>query len=651
MRVPCLLFLLTTIYCGAELTWPSGQALPWFETPAATLDAISLRDHRADDLLTLSALQGQVNRTRPRIFLIDRRAEEGTHTWPESRTIQLGERLLRTKEELLEKYAHEISGVVLYDPTLSSHYRNLAGTIAGVEKALPMTPLLHNQLKSKGINLKVLRDLTKYPYRTSLEIYQYLYDHEWPRCSKRVILSARPSTRGGDHHHTRDLAAATGAAIIWLDGREPQERALMERFFKDMTAGEAIALGWYATERSGITTASKFGIGTLPADHFSNGSVYAGGDHRIRVAQVPPCPPLQNKIYVALMISDGDNIQYTQHAMRRIWDESEQDRGKYALNWTIAPGLVDIAPGILNHYYTTATPQDCFVTGPSGMGYAMPVNTLEEPGAPVGPVLTDPQRMQGYAEMTSRYLQRSGLRVMTIWDNATPMQRRAYETHCRSLYGATVQNFRDLPSVRSSIENKRLRFEKLVIPYTTTFEHLYRSLSREIQNKDPDQPLFLAYQVNIWKELKPKRLNQLASSIAQLYPDQVEFVRADHYFNLFNQANDLPYNLCLRALALQKGGDTLIDGSPDTSWQSEQPMVIDLKKEASILRIRLLVEKQISENLVLSVSSDAQKWHTINWEKRRSESFLDVDLPPTKARYLKVMSPDQSVSEIEVYGL
>jgi len=252
--------------------------------------------------------------------------------------------------------------------------------------------------------------------------------------------------------------------------------------------------------------------------------------------------------------------------------------------------------------------------------------------------------------MTSRYLQRSGLRVMTIWDNATPMQRRAYETHCRSLYGATVQNFRDLPSVRSSIENKRLRFEKLVIPYTTTFEHLYRSLSREIQNKDPDQPLFLAYQVNIWKELKPKRLNQLASSIGQLYPDQVEFVRADHYFNLFNQANDLPYNLCLRALALQEGGDTLIDGSPDTSWQSEQPMVIDLKKEASILRIRLLVEKQISENLVLSVSSDAQKWHTIKWEKGQSESFLDIDLPPTKARYLKVMSPDQSVSEIEVYG-
>ena len=83
---------------------------------------------------------------------------------------------------------------------------------------------------------------------------------------------------------------------------------------------------------------------------------------------MPRKPKLDNKAYVAVFISDGDNIQYTQRAMRRIWDRAAPHRGKVPLNWTIAPGLVDIGPGILNYYYTTATEKDCFVTGPTGMG-------------------------------------------------------------------------------------------------------------------------------------------------------------------------------------------------------------------------------------------------------------------------------------------
>jgi hypothetical protein len=177
--------------------------------------------------------------------------------------------------------------------------------------------------------------------------------------------------------------------VVWLDCRIPAEKELLRKFFGDMKAGNAVVLGWYSTERSGVTTASEFGIGTLPADHFTSPSVYAGSDHRIRIPEVPKRPALENKAYVAIFISDGDNLQYAQRAMRRLWDRSAASRGKVALNWTIAPGLVDIGPGILNYYYTTATPHDCFVAGPSGMGYMMPFNTLDEPGAPVGACLTD----------------------------------------------------------------------------------------------------------------------------------------------------------------------------------------------------------------------------------------------------------------------
>ena len=105
-----------------------------------------------------------------------------------------------------------------------------------------------------------------------------------------------------------------------------------------MPAGNAVVLGWYATERSGVTTATRFGIGTMPADHFMNATVFAGGSHEIRIPAAPEPPALENKLYVTIFLSDGDNIQYTQHAMRRIWDRSSDVRGKMPLNWTIAPG-------------------------------------------------------------------------------------------------------------------------------------------------------------------------------------------------------------------------------------------------------------------------------------------------------------------------
>jgi len=359
--------------------------------------------------------------------------------------------------------------------------------------------------------LPVLVDLTELKYSSPIEIYEYLYQNDWAQCEKRLIVSARPT----DLHHTRDIAAACGIAVVWLDNRIPAERDLMRKFFRDMKAGEAVALGWYTSERSGITTASEFGIGTMAADFYLDASVHSGTEHHIQIPKVPRMPELTNKVYVAIFISDGDNIQYVQHALRGIWDRSASRRGKVPLNWTIAPGLVDIGPGILNYYYSTAPSNDCFVCGPSGMGYLMPCNTLNEPGAPVGVYTDDPLRMDGYPRLTETYLERSGLRVVTIWDDATPRQRTSYADQCHYLYGATVQNFKDVPAVQSSVERDLVRFEKLVIPYATTYAHIRGSLASEIHSWDGNAPRFLAYQVSIWKEMKPDRIVELQDDLGR----------------------------------------------------------------------------------------------------------------------------------------
>ncbi len=658
------------------LSWPKGQALPTFSAPATGLDAIPVQELSKDEQITFSALQGLVNRKKPRILLLDARAGEGRDTWAKTPTVDFAIGRLHSRAsryELLAKYFGETAGVIIYDPAKNPHYRNLAGTLAGLRNALPVTTEVLARLREVRIEPKVVEDLTTLPYATPVEIYRHMHRQYWPECGKRLIVSAKPLDErgGGDYHHTRDLAAAAGEAVVWLNTLDPAERDVLRLFLRDMTAGEAIALGWYTTERSGISTASEFGIGTLPADFFVSSTVFSGTDPRIAIPPVPKMPPLENKVHIAIFISDGDNIQYTQHAMRQGWDRIPDIRGKIPLNWTIAPGLVDIAPGILNHYYTQATPNDCFVTGPSGMGYLMPFNTLDEPGAPVRDNLTDSARMDGYARMTETYLQRSGLRVMTIWDDATPMQRQSYEKHCRHLYGATVQNFKDVPGVAASVENRRLRFEKLVIPYAGSHEHLYGSLRRGISAWDGSAPHFLAYQVDAWGRLNPERLVELHERLNREFPGKIRFVRADHYYNLRQQAERLPYNLCLspdtRASAGAGSADAATDGTPVTRWESaargKRWISFDFGKPCRIHRYVIrhagsagLPAKHNTRAYTVQTSGDARSWKTLESRTDNTADVTDIEFPPLRARHLRITVNDAGssatarIAEVEIHG-
>lgn len=656
------------------ISWPQGQALPIFATPAKTLDTIEVQALTTDERITFSSLQGMVNRKQPRIYLLDARADQGRDTWADTATVGFSSRNpydRETKYELLAKYATEIDGVVVYDSTNNAHIRNLAGTVAGLHRAIPVSKRVRANLQRHGIQLKVVVDLTTLELSSPIETYRYLYDHYWEQCEKRFIVSAQPGRRG-DHHHTRDLAAACGAAVVWLDGRNSEQRELMRRFLADMKPGAAVALGWYSTERSGITTASEFGIGTMPSDHYLNATVYSGMTHQIQIPKVPPKPELENKAYIAIFISDGDNIQYAQRAMRRIWDRAVRSRGKVPLNWTIAPGLVDVGPAILNYYYTTATPNDCFVVGPSGMGYLIPFNTLEEPGAPVGLHLRDETAMNGYARLTETYLQRSGLRVVTIWDDAAPMHRESYTQHCRHLYGATVHNFRDTPSVKSSVEGQRLRFDKLIIPYAGTYRHIRNSLREQLSQWDGAAPLFLAYQVTVWGEMKPRRIVELVDEIETLFPGKTEFVRADHYFNLYNEANHLPFNLGMAQSTSIKASDSnetiqqVIDGTPATGWTSANEtswIEFDFGDNYEIVRYILRFAGEIanvpasaSHRHQVQVSLDEKAWTTIHETKGQAAVTTDIEVEPINARYLRIemgrasdaIAP--SVAEVEVYG-
>lgn len=650
------------------IAWPEGQVLPTFATPAEQLDGISVTVYDRDELLTVTALQGLVNKEKPRLYLYDDNPDEGAHTWAETESLGLNvtEKSAMKRYDLIASYANEADGVVLYSTEKSDHYRNLASTVAGIKNLLPMTPKVYDTLSQKCPDLKVKVDLTELTYTTPADIYRYLYDTYWKDCTHRLLVSANP----GDPAHVRDMAAATGAAVVWLDCTNAQEKTVFETFLADMTPGNGVVMGWFTTERSGITAVTSYGLSTLPADLYANSTVFAGTDHTIRIPQVPNKPTLENKFYVALYVSDGDNLQYNQRYMRKLWDQSASDRGRVAINWTVSPALADAGPGLLNYYYDTATTLDCFVSGPSGLGYAMPVNTLEENGAPAQDFLAGRDDLfTKYVGLTETYLQRTGLRVVTVWDNLTPSQRELYVKGARHLYGLTVHDWFMGSNAASTVENGTTLVQQLTPCYAGNLADLKDRLLSDLSAWDGASPGFFSAQVSVWGEVKPAQMVALAEELEKLYPGQVEFVRADHYFALYGEAEGLPYDLTLSdkltvtASSGDKADDT-VDGTPCTLWEAEPGEVASLTyglgDTYTLTRVVLRHAGEAglegnTEAFTLETSLDGETWSTVRGYENNARQVTDLEISPQQASFLRVTFTDPGgdrarLADIEIYG-
>ena len=507
------------------MKWPDGRIFPTFGTPADPMDAVVSITMSRDEQLALSCLQGIVNKTRPRILMLDAETDEGAYTWPQTMGINFTESDFLS---IFAKYAKEASGAVLYSEAKSTHYVNLACTAAAVNGAVAMTPAVYNYLLKNGITLSVVEDLCPLKMSTRKEIYEYLYDTYWERCTHRLIIS-QPTNEA---FHMRDLCTAAGCAMVFLENRKEEERLVYEKFLADMEPGNAIAMGWYTEERSGITTATAFGLSTVPADHFCNPTVYAQ-DKPIHLKELRDAPDPENKIYAALFVSDGDNIQYNERFMRGFWDKNASDRGQTCINWTISPALVDVAPDIMNYYYDTATDKDCFVCGPSGLGYAMPVNTLDEE-IEAKNYVRDDNNFAKYVALSNRYLERAGLRVVTIWDNLTPNQRDIYVKNAPYLHGLTVQMFtEDWESITS--ENGGKLIKQLTPCYCTTVEHFTKVLTREIGKWDQKAPMFIACQFSVWGNITVASVGEMEKQFKEMTDGRFEFVRADDFFRMYDK--------------------------------------------------------------------------------------------------------------------
>lgn len=466
------------------------------------------------DMYLFASLKGIVNRTQPRIFSYEGDAfAEGKYTWLQSLGLSWNEPA--DKYSLITKYRSELSGLIVYDPA-QTHTINLATVLAKDRKALVASPSLLSRLSAAPYNLPVLLDL-RGQFTSKLQVYQALYNTYWPGLDHRLLIGLNP-----DVHKAalREYATAMGAAVIWLDPAVPAESTLLNSFLSSMPAGSNY-MGWWPEEGAGVERASTYGIATIASDWCSNITVHSGTSRTINLKPMPAKPALQNKIYVAFILSDGDNLQYIEHLMRKLWNNP--DRGTVPMGWTVSPAMLDAMPGALNYYWQTATNNDNLISGPSGYGYTYPNSWPSQ------------SLLDQFVSKSETYNRRAGLRVVTVWNTIlggiNQNVGQSFAANAPSLLGLTAQN----TGGGLTIYNQTLPDMALACNYCTGEQAMKDHIASAVAGWSGSSPRFIIIQAQPWTDVTPTTFKNVANSLNANYI----VVRPDHIFQLLRESNGL----------------------------------------------------------------------------------------------------------------
>ncbi len=397
--------------------WPGKALLP--ELPQTTgLEIYDLRAASPDLLLSVSTLVGLINRGPARIYVIENNDDE---FWlqqldpalPCVRPEIAGEAVLG---HLLREHGEQVAGLVIYDPGLLDT-RNVASTLAALRSGLVVSPEIASRLQEEPYRLSILADLRVHGWTSRLQAYIWAYRHLLAECSPDLCAGLDPRNCGC----LRSYLVTQRVFTCWLDARQVapssaagwySERGFFKRVLASFHPG-TLYLGWFVNEPFGIRLTSRAAILTLASDHCTNLAIWSSlpGESQATSSSVTHTPPEQvhepwdaNATYLSFTISDGDNLQYCQHYLLRLWGDPA--RGSLPLGWTMAPALWQTTPRLADFYRQSATEHDELIAGPSGAAYILPSYWPH-------------QHHMAFLELTSSALRAMGATLLQVLDGQT----------------------------------------------------------------------------------------------------------------------------------------------------------------------------------------------------------------------------------------
>ncbi|CAM5318679.1 hypothetical protein SALBM311S_07950 [Streptomyces alboniger] len=372
-----------------------GIALPK-GTALRRLDVIPSGNLTSDaDRVLVAALQGLVARTSSEHIFIDEGGPGAV--WKDFLHTEYGVVLddsFPTWPALLKRFRQNLAGYVLYDLAGNPPSVNVASSLSGPLRALPVDVSQEAQVRALGLGRQVL-DVTGRTEKWAYDNYSRLF-------SRTTAAELNPSV----HYHQRDYIAMTDA-FTFYDGVTDWRAQVLGA----LKPGAAL-MGYGDSEYDMVAQASRCGVTSIPSDLAPNLSALSAVHGNEGLTQKPlVAPATRNKHYVSFVVSDGDNVAWNLWGLQQYF--SNPDRGRFDVGYGISPSLVDLAPAAMRWYYENASrgaASDCFIAGPSGSGYVFPAKM-------------PPDDLALFTDRLNAYMAAGDLRVSEILDDQDSFDR------------------------------------------------------------------------------------------------------------------------------------------------------------------------------------------------------------------------------------
>ncbi len=292
--------------------------------------------------------------------------------------------------DLVDKFRSYLQGYILYDVTGNPDSLNAATSLCGIFHAIAVDRSIEAQAHAHGITNRLF-DVSNWTEKDVWNKYHHLFNPSLVVEQKEMF-----------NMQLRDYAVLA-RAFTFYDGNT----SFRQEVLKDLQPDSRV-LGWGEAshgEDQFVGPGSEAGVSTIAADWALNlaplSSIY-NVDLFQRVSKEPMVE--SNVHYVTFVVTDGDNVQWNLGGFADYYNNP--NRGKFDMGWAISPSLIDLAPAVVDWYYShasTSPHQDFFIVGPSGDGYFYPSRYPKE-------------ELQHHVQRLNSLMTRGDLNIVQILD-------------------------------------------------------------------------------------------------------------------------------------------------------------------------------------------------------------------------------------------
>ncbi|WP_138476853.1 T9SS type A sorting domain-containing protein [Dyadobacter bucti] len=403
---------------SAQTIFPRAAA-----TPDSAISHININGKTFHEIFTVMSLQGNVNRTKPRIFVVGNGIVEAvnytsTQYWLDKLTGYTKTEYINIYS-LIDDFSADISGCVLYHPAVFTYpvggfyppgfqvsddnlaKINVTTMLAAKHNAVILTEAQRNELITNyGLTLPILADSRNLA-------------SDWLGLYTWAMTNLAPDLRTDITNHLSHFCLGTLDYIIsqkiftYNNYRGTKTSAIeaMEQAFLDISPPNSPVIGvWYLQSDEGsfvqkITENGKFMTVTYESFNLS----WSTG---LPLATLPVQPRRSltfdpAKVYLSITRTDGDNMSFLDRVFPGNFDHAS--RTDYPTGWEMLSTVNELNPTVAAYYYDNIENSN-FVTPVSGVGYTAP--------------LLPQEFRQTFMEQSDQYMLDTDCRVVrTLWQD------------------------------------------------------------------------------------------------------------------------------------------------------------------------------------------------------------------------------------------